>query len=106
MRLHKLGWVVALVVPLGLRAQSDVVLRWVDEAGHPACQLSEAGATLHVSEWIDGVTQTAIQAEDLVVDSTGTCVWPQVASGVYTLEALPWAWTLVVEPQAGVDTMT
>ncbi len=100
------GLVVALGVPLGLGAQSDVVLRWVDEAGQPACQLPEAGATLHVSEWMDGVTQTAIQAEDLVVDSTGTCIWPQVASGVYTLEALPWAWTLLVEPQSDVDTMT
>ena len=87
-------------------AQSDVVVQWMDEDGNPACQLSDAGYTLHVSAWVDGVTQTAIQAEDLVVDSTGMCLWPKVASGVYTLEALPWAWTLVIEPQAEVDTVT
>ena len=94
--------------PLGLAAQSDVVIQWVTEAGEPACNLKDAGHTLHVSAWVDGVTQTAIQGEDLVVDSTGHCTWPSVEAGVYTLEALPWAWTLVVEPwrATGVDTVT
>ena len=94
--------------PLGLAAQSDVVIQWVTEAGEPACNLKDAGHTLHVSAWVDGVTQTAIQGEDLVVDSTGHCTWPSVEAGVYTLEALPWAWALVVEPwrATGVDTVT
>lgn len=89
-----------------LFAQSNVVVKWVDESGNPACHQTEAGHTLHVSAWIDGVTQTAIQVEDLVVDSTGMCLWPSVSTGVYTLEALPWAWTLVIEPRADTDTVT
>ncbi len=99
-------WLAMFWFPAGASAQSDVFLQWLDESGNPACELPDAGSTLHVSAWLDGVTQTAIQAEDLVVDSTGTCLWPQVLTGVYTLEALPWSWTLVIEPQSEVDTMT
>ena len=99
-------WLAMFCLPAGASAQSDVFLQWIDESGNPACELPDAGSTLHVSAWLDGVTQTAIQAEDLVVDSTGTCLWPQVLTGVYTLEALPWSWTLVIEPQSEVDTMT
>jgi len=91
----------------GLRGQSDLVLRWLDDEGKPACASAEAGYTLHVSSWVDGVTQTPIQGADLVVDSTGTCSWPEVESGIYTLEALPWAWTFVVDDQfAPKDTVT
>lgn len=106
MRLMTLCCAMAWTGAQGMWAQTDVVVQWMDEKGNPACQSPSAGHTLHVSAWIDGVTQTAIQAEDLVVDSTGTCFWPGVASGVYTLEALPWSWTMVIEPQAEVDTVT
>ena len=89
-------------------SQTDVVIRWVDEQGQPACQSEGAGHTLHVSAWMDGVTQQAVQGADLVVDETGISAWNGAGSGVYTLEALPWAWTLVVddaEPRLG-DTLT
>ena len=77
--------------------QTDVVLRWVDEAGEPACQLDGAGHTLHISTWMDGVDQHAVQGADLVVDESGISAWNGADRGVYTLEALPWAWTLVVD---------
>jgi hypothetical protein len=99
--------VVAMGGWTGIQAQTDLVIRWLDEQGNPACALEEAGHTLHVSSWVDGVTQTAIQGADLVVDSTGTCWWPQVESGICTLEALPWSWTFVVDVwQEGADTVT
>ena len=84
--------------------QSNVVIHWIDTEGNPACQSEAAGHTLHVSSWVDGLTQTTIQGADLMVDSTGWCSWPNVEPGVYTLEALPWAWTLLVEPVS--DSMT
>ena len=77
--------------------QTDVVIRWVDEAGEPACQLNGAGHTLHISTWMDGVDQHAVQGADLVVDESGISAWNGADRGVYTLEALPWAWTLVVD---------
>lgn len=89
-------------------AQSSLVIHWVDANGNPACNVPEAGYTLHVSSWLDGVTQTAIQGADLVVDSLGWCSWPDVDPGVYTLEALPWSWTFVVDWELGrvSDTVT
>ena len=93
----------------GMFAQTDVVIRWVDEQGEPASQNELAGIVLHVSSWLDGVTRDAVQSEVLVVDSAGWCQWPQVADGVYNLEALPWSWTVVVEgwnESAGIDSLT
>ncbi|MGB1943747.1 MAG: hypothetical protein ACPHSC_07630, partial [Flavobacteriales bacterium] len=49
-----------------------------------------------------------VQGADLVVDESGLSAWDGADRGVYTLEALPWAWTLVVddaEPRRG-DTLT
>ena len=82
---------------MGVWGQTDVVIRWVDEAGEPACQLDDAGHTLHISTWMDGVAQHAVQGADLVVDESGISAWNGADRGVYTLEALPWAWTLVVD---------
>ena len=93
---------------MGAWGQTDVIIRWVDEAGQPACQLDDAGHTLHISTWMDGVAQHAVQGADLVVDESGISAWNGADRGVYTLEALPWAWTLVVddaEPRR-VDTLT
>lgn len=106
------GWVLWLTGTWGAvpctSAQIQVELHWVDEAGRPASLHPEAGHTLHVSSWVDGVTQTAIQGADLVVDSTGWCSWTDVEPGVYTLEALPWSWTLMVDDALGRqrDTVT
>ena len=93
---------------MGVWGQTDVVIRWVDEAGEPACQLDDAGHTLHISTWMDGVAQHAVQGADLVVDESGISAWKGAEPGVYTLEALPWAWTLVVDgaEARGVDTLT
>ena len=88
------------------QAPTDVVIQWLDESGSPACLQEEAGRTLHISTWLEGVTQTTVQAVELVVDSTGLSVWPNVERGVYTVEALPWSWTLVVEPTQGVESDT
>ena len=101
-----------VVIGLGawshVAAQVDLVIEWVSADGTPACDVPQAGHTLHVSSWVDGVTQTAIQGADLVVDSTGQCQWNQVESGTYTLEALPLSWTFLVEPWDSVrrDTVT
>ena len=86
-----------------LVAQTDVVIRWVDEQGEPATQNELAGIVLHVGTWLDGVTRDAVQSEVLVVDSAGWCQWPQVANGVYNLESLPWSWTVVLEDWIGGD---
>lgn len=110
---NKASWL-ALVAPWflvsgGMFAQTDVVIRWVDEQGKSASQNELAGIVLHVSSWLDGVTRDAVQSEVLVVDSAGWCQWPQVADGVYNLEALPWSWTVVVEGwngSAGIDSLT
>ena len=110
---NKVFWL-ALVAPWflvsgGMFAQTDVVIRWVDEQGKSASQNELAGIVLHVSSWLDGVTRDAVQSEVLVVDSAGWCQWPQVADGVYNLEALPWSWTVVVEGwngSAGIDSLT
>ena len=88
------------------QAPTDVVIQWLDESGSPACLQQEAGRTLHISAWLEGVTQTTVQAEELVVDSTGVSVWTNVERGVYTVEALPWSWTLVVEPTNGLESDT
>lgn len=101
------GWVaVMLLVSSPSWGQVDLRLHWVDPEGAPACHRPEAGYTLHVSSWVDGVTQTAIQGADLVVDSMGWCTWPEVEPGVYTLEALPWAWTFLVDEGLGFDSDT
>ena len=110
---NKVFWL-ALVAPWflvsgGMFAQTDVVIQWVDEQGKSASQNELAGIVLHVSSWLDGVTRDAVQSEVLVVDSAGWCQWPQVADGVYNLEALPWSWTVVVEGwngSAGIDSLT
>ena len=99
----------SLLVSGKMFAQTDVVIRWVDEQGQPASQNELAGIVLHVSTWLDGVTRDAVQSEVLVVDSAGWCQWPQVADGVYNLEALPWSWTVVVESWnggVGTDSLT
>ena len=70
------------LVSSGMLAQTDVVVRWLDEQGEPASQNELAGIVLHVSSWLDGVTRAAVQSEVLVVDSAGWCQWPQVADGV------------------------
>ena len=93
LNVRNLVWV-ALIAPWCLvqgevLAQTDVVIRWVDEQGEPASQNELAGIVLHVSSWLDGVTRDAVQSEVLVVDSAGWCQWPQVANGVYNLESLP-----------------
>lgn len=101
------GWVaVWLVLSSVSWGQVNLHIHWVDAEGNPACQRPEAGHTLHVSSWVDGVTQTAIQGEDLMVDSTGWCTWPGVESGVYTLEALPWSWTFLVDNDLTLTTDT
>ena len=105
LNVRNLIWV-ALIAPWCLvqgevLAQTDVVIRWVDEQGEPASQNELAGIVLHVSSWLDGVTRDAVQSEVLVVDSAGWCQWPQVANGVYNLESLPWSWTVVVEDWKG-----
>ena len=79
------------------QAQSDLVIHWVDATGLPAPQTTRLGHTLHVGAWIDGVTQSTVQGQDLVVDDEGWCAWPEVPSGVYVLESLPWEWVLVVD---------
>ena len=62
------GWVAAWLLLSSVSwGQVNLHIRWVDSEGSPACQRPEAGHTLHVSSWVDGVTQTAIQGEDLVV---------------------------------------
>ena len=60
---------------MGVWGQTDVMVRWVDEAGQPACQLDDAGHTLHISTWMDGVAQHAVQGADLVVDESGISAW-------------------------------
>ncbi|MGB2228571.1 MAG: hypothetical protein ACPHZB_03515, partial [Flavobacteriales bacterium] len=102
------AWLLFQAPGIGAWGQTDVVIRWVNEAGEPACQLDDAGHTLHISTWMDGVAQHAVQGADLVVDESGLSAWDGADRGVYTLEALPWAWTLVVddaEPRRG-DTLT
>ncbi len=88
------AWLLFLAHVMGAWGQTDVVIRWVDEAGEPACQLDDTGHTLHISTWMDGVAQHAVQGADLVVDDSGLSAWSRADRGVYTLEALPWAWTL------------
>lgn len=89
------------------QAQSDLVIHWVDATGLPAPQTTRLGHTLHVGAWIDGVTQSTVQGQDLVVDDEGWCAWPEVPSGVYVLESLPWEWVLVVDNALpGIDTVT
>ena len=75
--MNKASWL-ALVAPWflvsgGMFAQTDVVIRWVDEQGQSASQNELAGIVLHVSSWLDGVTRDAVQSEVLVVDSAGWC---------------------------------
>lgn len=79
------------------KVQPDLVLHWVTEAGAPVPADSTKGVTLHVSRWVDGMSRQFIQGHDLVVDDSGWSRWPDVDEGVYTLECLPWSWTLVVE---------
>ena len=87
-------------------AQMDVVIQWIDESGNPANQSDQTGSIIHVSSWLDGVTQATVQDEVLVFDSLGWCRWPQVENGVYDLESLPWTWTVVVEERPGVQVDT
>ena len=101
------GWAAAWFLLSTLSwGQVSLHIHWVDSEGEPACLWPEAGHTLHVSSWVDGVTQTALQGEDLMVDSTGWCTWPEVQTGVYTLEALPWSWTFLVDEALALTTDT
>ena len=43
----------------GMLAQTDVVIRWVDEQGEPTSQGELGGTVLHVSSWLDGITRDA-----------------------------------------------
>ena len=73
------GWAAAWFLLSTLSwGQVSLHIHWVDSEGEPACLRPEAGHTLHVSSRVDGVTQTALQGEDLMVDSTGWCTWPEV----------------------------
>ena len=105
MRELPLGWLATLLPFLTpdtmAVAQTDVVIQWVDEQGESASQNDLAGIVLYVSSWLDGVTRDAVQSQVLVVDSAGWCRWPDVADGVYKLEALPWSWTVVIEDWEG-----
>ena len=42
------AWLLFQAHVMGAWGQTDVVIRWVDEAGEPACQLDDAGHTLHI----------------------------------------------------------
>ena len=103
------GWWLFFGAVVSTWGQSDFVIRWQDDLGNPACELPAAGHTIHVSAWLEGVTQTALQGVDLVVDERGICSWPKVQPGVYTLECLPWSWTLMVDTESrkmSPDTVT
>ena len=103
------GWWLFFGAVVSTWGQSDFVIRWQDDLGNPACELPAAGHTIHVSAWLEGVTQTALQGVDLVVDERGICSWPEVQPGVYTLECLPWSWTLMVDTESremSPDTVT
>ena len=89
-RILGLAWLLLCAYGTSGWGQTDVVIRWVNEAGEPACQVDEAGHTLHISTWMDGVAQHAVQGADLVVDETGISTWNQAessqASGRYMAE--------------------
>ncbi|MDA0728511.1 MAG: hypothetical protein O3B70_02785 [Bacteroidetes bacterium] len=104
-RFRRSWWIgcLALIFP-GFNAQTDVVFHWVHADGEPV----EGGEVLRVGAWIDGVSRQAIQGPELLVDDEGLIRWPAVEDGVYTLEWLPWAWTILVEAscsQQGRDTI-
>lgn len=97
-----MGWLALMVQ--GLNAQTDVVFRWIHANGDPV----EDGEVLRVGAWVDGLSRQSIQGPELLVDDMGLTRWPSVDDGVYTLEWLPWAWTIVVEAscaQQGKDTI-
>ena len=94
----KCSWLLALASLWSqVQAQSDLVLHWVNADGEPVPASTSLGHTLHVGSWIDGISQSPVQGEDLVVDEEGWCQWPDVKPGVYVLEALPWSWNVVVD---------
>ena len=80
----KCSWLLALASLWSqVQAQSDLVLHWVNADGEPVPASTSLGHTLHVGSWIDGISQSPVQGEDLVVDEEGWCQWPDVKPGVF-----------------------